>query len=88
MLSVEHHLEFLSLQKGCTGVSAPTHVKMPHCWKLHVTAHMEFSMITLSALAITSIMHAMYIVQYVSFYGTLANSAEPGLDNMLNGIVL
>ena len=35
----EHHLEFLSLKRGCTGSSESTLVKMPHCCKSHVTAH-------------------------------------------------
>ena len=35
----EHHLEFLNLKVGCTGLSESTHVKMPHCWKSHVAAH-------------------------------------------------
>ena len=35
-----HHLEFLSLKGGCTGSSESTLVKMPHCWKSHVGAHM------------------------------------------------
>ena len=35
----KHHLEFLSLKGGCTGLSESTIVKMPHCWKSHVTAH-------------------------------------------------
>ena len=39
-LQTEHHLEFLSLKEGCTGWSESTLVKMPHCWKSHVTAHM------------------------------------------------
>ena len=39
----EHHLEFLSLKGGCTGSSESTHVKMPHCWKSHVTAHIYIS---------------------------------------------
>ena len=39
-LLTEHHLEFLSLKVGCTGLSESTHVKMPHCWKSHVTAHL------------------------------------------------
>ena len=39
-LLTEHHLEFLSLKGGCRGVSKSTHVKMPHCWKSHVTAHL------------------------------------------------
>ena len=38
-LLTERHLEFLSLKRGCTGSSESTHVKMPHCWKSHVTAH-------------------------------------------------
>ena len=37
----EYHLEFLSLKVGCTGSSESTNVKMPHCWKSHVTAHIE-----------------------------------------------
>ena len=36
----EHHLEFLSLKGGCTGSSESTLVKMPHCWKSHVTAQL------------------------------------------------
>ena len=35
----EHHLEFLSLKDGCRGSFVSTHVKMPHCWKSHATAH-------------------------------------------------
>ena len=36
----EHHLEFLSLKEGCTNSSESTIVKMPHCWKSHVIAHL------------------------------------------------
>ena len=35
----EHNLEFLSLTGDCPGSSESAHVKMPHCWKSHVTAH-------------------------------------------------
>ena len=35
-LLTEHYLEFLSLKGGCRGSS-----KMPHCWKLHVSAHLS-----------------------------------------------
>ena len=35
----EHHFEFLSLKGGCTGSSESTLVKMPHCLKSHVMAH-------------------------------------------------
>ena len=39
----EHNLEFISLKVGCTGSSESTFVKMPHCWKSHVTAHMRLN---------------------------------------------
>ena len=35
-----HNLEFLILKGGCTGSSESTLVKIPHCWKSHVIAHM------------------------------------------------
>ena len=38
-LLTEHHLEFLSLKGGCRGSSESTLVKMPHCWKSHIVAH-------------------------------------------------
>ena len=41
-LLTEHHLEFLKLKGSCTGLSESTLVKMPHCWKSHVTAHIFF----------------------------------------------
>ena len=42
-LLTEYHLEFLSLEGGCTGLSESTLVKMSHCWKSHVTAHIILS---------------------------------------------
>ena len=39
-LLTEHHLEFLSLTGDCTGSSESTLVKMPHCWKSCVGAHL------------------------------------------------
>ena len=38
-LLTEHHLECLSLKGSCRSLSESTHVKMPHGWKSHVTAH-------------------------------------------------
>ena len=38
-LPTEHQLRFLSLKGGCTDLSDSTLVKMPHCWKSRVTAH-------------------------------------------------
>ena len=39
-LLTEHHLELLSIKGGCTVSSESTLVKIPHCWKSRVTAHM------------------------------------------------
>ena len=41
-LLIEQPLEFLSLKGGSTSSSESTLVKMPHCWKSHVTAQMMF----------------------------------------------
>ena len=40
-LQTEHHLEFLSFKRGCTDSSESRLVKMPHCLKSHVTAHLS-----------------------------------------------
>ena len=39
-LLTEQHLEFLSFKGGSTGLSESTLVKMRHCWKSCVTAHL------------------------------------------------
>ena len=39
-LLTEHHLEFLSLKGGCTGLSESTLVKMSNCWKSRALAQM------------------------------------------------
>ena len=39
-LLTEHHLEFLSLKGGCTGLSESTLVKMSNCWKSCALAQM------------------------------------------------
>ena len=41
-LLTEHHLVFLSLKGGCTGLSKSTQslVKMSNCWKSHVAAQL------------------------------------------------
>ena len=43
-LLTEHHLEFLTLKRGCRGSSESTLVKMPHCWKSHVMAQIYCNM--------------------------------------------
>ena len=44
-LLTEHHLELLWLKGGCTGSSESTLVKVPHCWKSHVMAHLTITYI-------------------------------------------
>ena len=39
------NLKFLSLKGGCTGSSESTLVKMPHCWKSHVAAHLLLGLV-------------------------------------------
>ena len=46
-LLTEHHLEFLNLTGGGTGTSESTLIKMPHCWKSHVLAHLTLRQATL-----------------------------------------
>ena len=40
-LLTKPHLRFLSLKGGCTDSSESTLVKIPHCWKSRVTAHIK-----------------------------------------------
>ena len=42
-LLTEHRLEFLSLKEGCIDSSESILVKLPHCLKSHVMAHVLFS---------------------------------------------
>ena len=41
-LLTEQNLELLSLKEVCIGSSESTLVKVPHCWKSHVTAQICF----------------------------------------------
>ena len=42
----EHHLEYLGLKGGYTCSSESTLVKIPHCWKSHVTAQLFYPLPT------------------------------------------
>ena len=46
-LLTEHYLELLSLKGDCKGLSESTLVKIPHCWKSHVSARMLILMLIL-----------------------------------------
>ena len=68
-LLTEHHLEFLSFKRGCTGSSESTLVKIPHCWKSHVEAHLVMFfkqyILTLVMLYISCI---IFIPNFISVY--------------------
>ena len=71
-LLTEHHLEFLSLTGGCKGSSESTLVKMPHCWKSHVAAHIKekiallLKAVTLSKLILsTEFLNAYFYYFYI-----------------------
>ena len=85
-LLTEHHLEFLSLKGGCTGLSESTLVKMPHCWKFYVTAHLSFyqSPLILSELFQHNLINVSYltacylyqVMMTLHFLNDVANDAE------------
>ena len=50
-LLTEHHLEFLSLKRGCRGSYESSLVKMSNCWKSHALAQLyKFIIISCSCL--------------------------------------
>ena len=63
-LLTEHHLEFLSIKGGCTGSSESTLVKMAHCWKSQVAAHVmikfKFWIAVLNQIIVSLICIKMY----------------------------
>ena len=61
-LLTEHHLEFLSLKGGCIGSSESTHVKLPHCWKSHVAAHIH--LIVLSGTELKESLNEIFSVNF------------------------
>ena len=62
-LLTEHHLEFLSLKGGFTGSYESSHIKMPHCWKSHVTAHI----ITLISVNIVPSLNVLRLASITNF---------------------
>ena len=61
----EHHLEFLSLKGGCTGSSATTLVKMPHCWKSCVTAQLWAWVLFVSMIYCETILLPIVIIRMI-----------------------
>ena len=61
-LLTEHHLKFLSLKGGCTGSSEFTFVKMPHCWKSHVTALLKLHAYCIQCMGTTTNLKTLVLV--------------------------
>ena len=71
-LLTERHLDFLNLKGGCIGLSESTHVKMPHCWKSHVAAHIQVIYIQVIYIQVIYI-QVIYIPLYLCFWQLLRN---------------
>ena len=78
-LLTEHHLEFLSLKGGCRGLSKSTHVKMPHCWKSHATAHVKLA----STQELSTCLHIETLHTYTIFHSCKPNLLS-SVDNLCN----
>ena len=55
-LLAEHQFEILHLKGGSTGSSESTQVKMPHCWKSHVIAHLSWLVASITILCMALIL--------------------------------
>ena len=52
-LLTEHHLECLSLKEVKEArLGLHSHVKMPHCWKSHATAHIRAGCFTCGTMSV------------------------------------
>ena len=60
-LPTKHHLEFLCLKGGCTGLSESTLVKMPHYWKSHVRVHLFLASYFIFLFLIQNMMGALWL---------------------------
>ena len=92
-LLTEYHLEFLTLKGGCTGSSESTLVKIPHCWKSHITAHIIFyqSPLILTELFQHDLINVSYltacylyqVMMTLHFFNDVANDAESTQNQIL-----
>ena len=58
------HLRFLILNGGCTGPSESTFVKIPHCWKSHIAAHIILNFVP----AVQELMSTMFFTLIVILF--------------------
>ena len=62
-LRTEHHLEFLSLKRGCTGSSEATLVKISNCWKSHAAAHFKVNRGSSHVIALFVLLMCQTVIQ-------------------------
>ena len=70
-LLTEHHLEFLRIKRGCTSSSKSTLVKVTHCRKSHVTAHLLLTVTRMSYRNLTGFTIEIINVQLLSATGVM-----------------
>ena len=71
-LLTEHHLEFLSLTGGFTGLSESTLVKMSNCWKSHAAAQLFYFTSFLTFCFIMLVRHFRFyklVFMFCRFFG-------------------
>ena len=74
-LLTEQHLEFLSFKGECTGSSESTLVKIPHCWKSHVVAHIQKTMKIHSTCALKiQVLRVRDLLKQICFGGSIIQS--------------
>ena len=74
-LLTEHNLDLLSLKEGCTGSSESTLVKMPHCWKSRVTAHIASEKLARDR-GLLVLQYSMVIITFTQRVLVLGNLSE------------
>ena len=83
-LLTEHHLEFLSLKGDYTGSFESALVKMPHCWKLHVTAQVFYCMtcdFSGMMYGLTRLMNISFDLNDSFFFGAIISATDPGKNS-------
>ena len=74
-LLTEHHVEFLSVKGDCTGSSESKLVKIPHCWKSHVAAHI-FSHFYITTKAVMVVYTRFTVIANQVIVMGIANAAD------------
>ena len=75
-LLTERHLEFVSLKGGYTGSYESTFVKMPHCWKSHVTVKMPVYLYASFVLYLAFVHAPCKMLQHLAYGNTMSTLDE------------